>query len=83
MHLASSRYRGSSRGRWRALGGCTGRPTLGFAAGVITTITSMGVIASPRGLCLTATVTRLYGAKASVSQDVPLMVATGDSCWST
>ena len=45
--------------------------------GVITTITSMGVILSPRRLCLTATVTGLYDAQTFVSQDVPLMVAAG------
>ena len=45
--------------------------------GVITAITSMGVILTPRGLCLTATVTGSYDAQTFVSQDVPLMVAAG------
>ena len=45
--------------------------------GVITAITSMGVILTPRGLCLTATVTRSYDAQTFVSHDVPLMVAAG------
>ena len=45
--------------------------------GVITAITPMGVILTPRGLCLTATVTGSYDAQTFVSQDVPLMVATG------
>ena len=45
--------------------------------GVIIAITSMGVILTPRGLCLTATVTGSYDAQTFVSQDVPLMVAAG------
>ena len=46
--------------------------------GVITAITSMGVILTPRGLCLTAaTVTGSYDAQTFVSQDVPFMVAAG------
>ena len=45
--------------------------------GVITAITSMGVILTPRGLCLTATVTGSYDAQTFVSQDVPLMVVAG------
>ena len=45
--------------------------------GVITAITSMGAILTPRGLCLTATVTGSYDAQTFVSQDVPLMVAAG------
>ena len=45
--------------------------------GVITAITSMGVILTPRGLCLMATVTGSYDAQTFVSQDVPLMVAAG------
>ena len=44
---------------------------------VITAITSMGVILTPRGLCLTATVTGSYDAQTFVSQDAPLMVAAG------
>ena len=48
-----------------------------WRVGVITAITSMGVILTPRGLCLTATVTGSYDAQTFVSQDVPLMVAAG------
>ena len=43
--------------------------------GVITAIISMGVVVTPRGLCLTATVTGSYDAQIFVSQDVPLMIA--------
>ena len=42
--------------------------------GVITAITSMGLILTPRVLCLTATVTGSYDDPTFVSQDVPLMV---------
>ena len=45
--------------------------------GVITAITSMGVILTPGGLCLMATVTGSYDGQTFVSQDVPLMVAAG------
>ena len=45
--------------------------------GVITAITSMGIILTPYGLCLTATVKGSYDAQTFVSQDVPLMVAVG------
>ena len=45
--------------------------------GVITAIASMGVILTPQGLCLTAMVTRSYDAQTFVSQDAPLMVASG------
>ena len=51
--------------------------------GVITAITSKGVVLTPRGICLTATVTGSYGAQTFVSQDVPLMVAAGGPCSST
>ena len=50
--------------------------------GVITAITSMGVILTSRGLCLTATVTGSYDAQTFVSHDVPLMVAAGGP-WSS
>ena len=43
--------------------------------GVITAIISMGVNLTPRGLCLTATVTGFYDAQTFISQDIPLMVA--------
>ena len=55
--------------------GGAGRPSLSPRVGVITAIVSMGVILTPRGLCLTATVTGSYDAQTFVSQDVPLMVA--------
>ena len=48
-----------------------------WRVGVITAITSMSVILTTRGLCLTATVTGLYDAQTFVSQGVPLMVAAG------
>ena len=45
--------------------------------GVITAITSMGVVLTPRGLCLRATVTGSSGAQTYFPQDVPLMMASG------
>ena len=45
--------------------------------GVIIAIIPMGVILTPRRLCLTAAVTGSYDAQTFVSQDVPLMVAAG------
>ena len=50
---------------------------LAWRLGVIIAITSMGVISTPRGLCLTATVTGSYDAPTFVSQDVPLILAAG------
>ena len=47
----------------------------GRCMGMMKTITSMGVVLTPRGLCLTATVTGSYHAQIFVSGDVPLMVA--------
>ena len=45
--------------------------------GVITDITSIGVILTPGALCPTTTVMGSYDAQTFVSQDVPLMVAPG------
>ena len=44
---------------------------------VITKVTSIGVLVTTLGLCLTATVTGSYNAKAFVVQDVPLVVVAG------